>query len=121
MNRHVTAGRVNLSVVYLVLVLILSVPFWLVGGGNLPLPIQRPVSALMFVTPMIAATILSFRRKASEGVKHLLKRAFDFGRARNKIWFVPALLLIPSIYLLSFIFMRWTGLPIPASIEIPFQ
>lgn len=49
------------SIKFFLLVFALSIPFWLVGavakGG---FPLNHPVSALMFVCPMIAALILVY-------------------------------------------------------------
>ena len=40
---------------YFLLVFLLSIPFWIVGGEKLPLPMNLPVSALIFINPAIAA------------------------------------------------------------------
>jgi uncharacterized protein len=48
---------------FFALIFALSVPFWLVGAmydQGLPLPINLPVAALMFVCPFIAAIILVY-------------------------------------------------------------
>ncbi len=104
---------------YLVFVFALSVPFWLFGGGKLPLPINLPVGALVTFNPAIAASILSYRREGIKGLKELFKRALDYHRINNKIWYLPALFLQPLIYFLSFVVMRLVGLPLPDPIQIP--
>lgn len=98
---------------YFPLVVLISVPFWLLGGNRLPLPVALPGSALMFVSPVIAASILTYRRSGWDGVTALLKRAVDFRRIRDKRWLLPSLLLLPSIYLLSYGVMRLTRQPLP--------
>ena len=40
---------------------------------------------------------------------------------KRRVWWAPALLLAPAIYLLSFLIMRLTGLPLPERIEIPLR
>lgn len=47
-------------------------------------------------------------------------KALDFRKIRNKVWYLPAFLLIPSLYILSYIVIRRAGLPLPESIEIPY-
>jgi len=104
---------------YFLLVLLLSVPIWLIGGNRLPLPINLPVSAVTTFIPAIAAAILCYRRSGSTGVKELLKKAWDFNKIKNKIWYLPALFLAPMIYLFSYVVIRLTGLPLPDPIIIP--
>jgi membrane protease YdiL (CAAX protease family) len=118
MNTNTQTGKSPLS--FFVLVLILSVPIWLVGGKKLPLPVNLPASALAALVPGIAASVLSFRRDRFAGVRALLSRALDFRRVRNKIWYLPALLLMPLLYVLSYVIMRVTGMPLPDPIQIPW-
>lgn len=61
---------------YFAMVTALSVPLWLadrlLGGRKLPTPIPLPLSALMFVTPALAAWLLAGRtgwRTRAKGVK----------------------------------------------------
>jgi len=42
---------------FFLLVFILSIPSWLIGGNKLPILVDLPVSSLMFVVPVIAASI----------------------------------------------------------------
>lgn len=104
---------------YFLLIFVLAIPIWLVGGNKLPLPINLPVSAVTTFVPAIAASILTYRRSGFTGVKELLKRAWDFKKIKNKIWYLPALFLAPVIYVLSYAIMRLTGLPLPDPINIP--
>jgi membrane protease YdiL (CAAX protease family) len=105
---------------YFLLVFVLCIPFWLVGGNKLPLPVNLPVSALMFINPAIAASILSYKEQGAKGVKDLLKKTFDYKKTKNRIWYLPALLLVPFIYYLSYAIMRSTGMPLPDPINFPF-
>jgi len=106
---------------YFLLVFVLAVPFWLWGGGKLPLPINLPAGALVAFVPMAAACAVTYRQQGRAGVVHLLKRTFDFHRTANGIWFLPALLLPPLIYALSYAILRWTGRPLPETVEIPLS
>jgi membrane protease YdiL (CAAX protease family) len=47
-------------------------------------------------------------------VKALLQRAFDFQRVRVKRWYVPTLLLMPGILVLSYLALRLMGVALPA-------
>jgi membrane protease YdiL (CAAX protease family) len=108
---------------FFVLVYVLALPFWLLGAlaGDLTkaIPINLPISALMFVCPITAAVILTYREQKSRGVKQLLARIFDYKRTRQKIWYVPTILLMPVIMVLSYGVMRLVGMPLPEP-QIPF-
>lgn len=105
---------------FYLLVILLSVPLWLVGGDNLPLPVKLPVSALTAFVPMIAASMLSFRQAGRQGLRELFQLAWDYRKIREKIWYLPVLLLAPSIYLVSFFILKLTGRPLPEQIVLPF-
>jgi membrane protease YdiL (CAAX protease family) len=47
-------------------------------------------------------------------MKEWLKTAFDFKRAKAKIWYVPIILLMPCIMVLSYGAIRLMGVPVPA-------
>ncbi len=104
---------------YFVLVFVLAIPFWLFGGGKLPLPINLPVVALGTLVPAIAAAIVTYRRTGANGVKELLKRAVDYKKITNKLWYLPILLLVPFLLFLEYVIMRLVRLPLPDPIQIP--
>ncbi len=118
---HTNTSQENLPLNYFLLVFVLSVPIWLIGGNKLPLPINLPVSAVTTFIPAIAASILCYRRAGYTGVKELIQKAWDFKKIKNKIWYLPSLLLAPLIYVCSYAFIRLTGLPLPDSINIPLR
>jgi hypothetical protein len=82
---------------YFGLVVALTIPFWLFGGKPLPIPVKLPVSALALVNPMVAAILLTYRRKGLIGVKNLFKKAVDYRKIKNKLWYLPLLFLAPLI------------------------
>ncbi len=101
---------------FFLLVFLLTIPFWLLSavikvGG---LPDNLPVTDIgaTFV-PLISAAILIYREEGWAGVKRLLKRTFDINRIKDKRWYLPIILLIPFLYLLTYIIMRLLGLPVP--------
>jgi len=99
---------------FFLLIVALSVPFWLAGTMTefqmLP---GLPVSALMFVCPAAAAAILVYRESGLAGVTGLLKRSFDVGQTRAVVWYAPAFLLMPAIMVLSYLAICWIGEPTP--------
>ena len=100
---------------FFLLVLALSVPFWLIGAvTGLRLLPGLPVAALMAVCPVIAAVLLVYREQRLAGVTTLLKRSFDFNRTKAKVWYLPILLVMPMVMVLSFGVLRLTGTPVPA-------
>lgn len=105
---------------FFLLVLVLSVPFWVIGGlTHIELLPGLPIDALMAVCPGLAALILVRRKNGRAGVSALLKRAFDYKRIRNLAWYIPILLLNPLVSVLSFIVIRLSGTSVPVpKIEI---
>jgi membrane protease YdiL (CAAX protease family) len=104
---------------FFVLVFLLSIPFWLIGGNRLPVPMNLPTSSLMFITPLIAAVVLTYREHGSDGVKNLLKRTADARRSTNKLWYVPIFCLLPLIYGLAYAAMSIVGAPLPDQPHFP--
>ena len=117
-NRSNAANR-DLIWQYFLLVFIISLPFWLLGGYQLALPIALPASSLMFVSPFIAASFLTYRQSGSKGLAELYKKAVDYRKIRNKLWYLPILALLPGIFTLSYAYMRLSGLPLPDDPYIP--
>ncbi len=99
---------------FFLLVFTLSIPLWLIGALT---PLQLlpglPVSSLMAFCPMIAASILVYRKDKTAGVTELLKRSFDCKRIRAKAWYIPTVLLMPGIAVLAYGLMRLVRLPLP--------
>jgi uncharacterized protein len=99
---------------FLFLVFILTVPFLIVGAlKTLQVIPGIPMAALAIVCPVTAALIFVYREKKFAGIKELLKRSFDFKRVRSKIWYVPLVLLMPCIMLLSYVVMGLLGMHLP--------
>jgi hypothetical protein len=100
MNTRAPQGKLPLD--YFLLVFGLAIPFWLFGGSRLPLPINLPAGALVTIVPATAAAILSYRQSGLNGIKELFKKALDYKKIKRKVWYLPALLLAPLIYFLSY-------------------
>ncbi|MBL0358443.1 MAG: CPBP family intramembrane metalloprotease [Chitinophagaceae bacterium] len=67
----------------------------------------------MTFCPLIAAAILVYKKQKKTGVKQLLKLSFDFKKIKDKRWYLPVVLLMPVIALLSFWYMKITGEIVP--------
>lgn len=99
---------------YFVLVFALALPFLGLGAvTGLELLPGLPVAALIAVCPAIAALIIVYRESQAAGVLALLTRALDVTRITAKVWYVPILLLMPLVMVLSFGVLRLTGVPVP--------
>ncbi|MDF1613272.1 CPBP family intramembrane glutamic endopeptidase [Stygiobacter electus] len=109
------SGKTPLA--FFILIFIFAIPFWVIGGmtGIQLLP-GLPIAALIAVCPGLAALVLAYRENRSTAVKMLLKRAFDYERIKVKIWYIPTLLLMPLVMMLSFVVIRLSGtlIPIPS-------
>lgn len=104
---------------FFLLIFVLSVPFLLFAGTPLPGPLNLPVSAFMLVCPALAAAILLRREEGAGGGARLLARVADF-RKIKPVWYLPIILLMPAIMLLSYGVMLLLGLPLPADPYVPY-
>lgn len=48
-----------------------------------------------------------------DGINTILGKVFTHRKSKDGIWYLPALLLMPTIYFLSYLIMRWSGMPLP--------
>lgn len=107
------------SLRFFLLVLLLSIPFWILGAVapdfTKIFPIKLPISALMTFCPMIAAAILVYRERRIQGVKELVSRAVDFKRINDKRWYIPIVCLMPAIAVLSYGYAKFTGASVSES------
>ena len=101
---------------FFLLVFLLSIPFWLLGGAtDLQLMPGLSVSALAAFAPVAAALVLVYRDGGTAEVLALLKRSFDFKRIQDKRWLVPVLFLMPAVSFVVYGLMRWMGTPLPGA------
>ncbi|MBC8138717.1 MAG: CPBP family intramembrane metalloprotease [Fibrella sp.] len=109
---------------FFLLVFALAIPLWVaetmleVKG----LPLDAPVTDFVATfAPATAAAILVHKKEGWGGVKDLLKRVFDVSRVRQKIWYLPVVVLMPAIYFLIYGAIYLAGLPLPMGFDIPFS
>jgi hypothetical protein len=100
------------------LLILLSVPFWLIGAFanqwfQERIPIDLPISSLMAMNPALAASILAYWEHGDRGVKDLLKRSVDYRRIQKKIWYLPVFGLWPLTMVVAYGLMRATGASLP--------
>ena len=101
----------------------LSIPLWIIETmiNVKGLPLDIPVTDILAAfTPLIAACILVYKVEGSSGVKKLLKRILDFARITKKIWYVPIIFLPSFIYLLIYIIIYFSGLPVTSKFHVSF-
>lgn len=82
---------------YLVVVLAMSIPFWLLGLAGPTLPLGLPLSALMFVVPGAAAGLLGARSRWRPARDHV-ERPVGSGR-----WWFVAIGLMPAVYAVAWL------------------
>lgn len=101
--------------IYFLVVMLLSVPFWLAGhaAGELPIPIDLPASALMAFVPGIVALVFVWRETGRTAATELLARSFDWKRVGHPGWFAAAALFMPATLVASYLAMRMTGAALP--------
>jgi hypothetical protein len=101
---------------FCLLVFAFSAGLWLVAEriGNEPdIPVNLPVSSLMAFFPLIAACMLAYGREKGKGIRDLFRRLADWRSVRRKVWYLPALFLIPAVLFVSWLYMTLMGYPLP--------
>lgn len=94
----------------------LAVPFWVLGAVvKTPdgAPVRLPLSALQFVTPLVAASILVYREDGSRGLRRFLRRLVDAGRAPSWRKYGLIVVVMPAVYAIGYFVMLGTGRPLP--------
>lgn len=99
---------------FLLLLFGLCVPVWALGAV---FDVQLFPGFKLFqaglAMPMIAALILTTREQGRPGVVALLRRTVDVGRIKPRIWFLPILLVYPSLGFINYCVVRLAGTEIP--------
>jgi uncharacterized protein len=99
----------------------LSIPLWIietmidVKGLPLDIPITDILAAF---TPLIAASILVYKEDGRSGINKLFRRIFDFDRVKKKIWFMPVIFLPSLMYLLIYIIIYFSELPVASKFQV---
>ena len=109
-------ARGKRSLVHFLLLLFgLSIPCWVLGAiYDVQIFPGFKLFQLPLAMPMVAALILIYKENGKNGVIALLKRTYDFRNIKSKIWFLPILLISPSIGLLNNLILSFSGTSIPS-------
>lgn len=104
------------------LVLLLSLPFYALGGTGAALPLASalPLSALMAVVPLTAALVLIWRQGGASGCRTFLAKALDFGGVTGLGW-VIAFAFMPVAFVLTAGLIWLSGTPLPALHLLPIS
>lgn len=101
---------------FFLLVLLFSLPFWVVGQlTSLPLPLipGLPLSALQAFCPVLSAAIVVGWTSGRAGVLGLFRRALDYRQAQGRRWFFLAILTMPVVMLVAWASLPITGTSLP--------
>ena len=105
---------------YIVVLMLLTVPFYIINGltQNLPkiLPMNLSLGSLAIVCPFITALILVRKDGNIQGVKSLIKSSLN-PRGFKKTWVLADLAIMPAIMLASYVILTLQGIKLP-QIEI---
>lgn len=113
MNKNISTNRSLLN--FVLLLFGLSLPLWLIGAiYDVQLFPGFRLFQLPLAMPAVAALILIYREGGREGVVALLKRTYDFRNINSKIWFLPILLIYPSIGFFNYLIQRLSGTSFPS-------
>jgi len=113
MNTSTLKNRPLLN--FVLLLFGLSIPLWVIGAVyDVQLFPGFQLFQLPLAMPAVAALILIYRESGKAGVTALLKRTYDFRNVKSKIWYLPALLIYPSIGFLDYLIQRMSGASFPA-------
>lgn len=106
----------NISIRNFVLLLFaLSIPPLVIGAiYDVQLFPGFKLFQLPLAMPAVAALILIYRESGRDGIVALLKRTYDFRNVKSKIWYLPILLIYPSIGFLDYLIQRISGISFPA-------
>ena len=111
------ASPLKASLYFCSVVFAFSLFLWLledlVGDRAPDIPIQLPLSSLMAFFPLVTACIFAYRKEKGKGIKELFQRVIDIRAIRRKVWYVPALLLMPAVLSASCLVMLLMNVPLP--------
>src|SRR5512138_3557758 len=113
MNTNVLKNRSLLN--FVLLLFGLSIPLWVIGAiYDVQLFPGFKLFQLSLAMPAVAALILIYRDNGKAGLTALLKRTYDFRNIKSKIWYLPILLIYPSIGFLDYLIQRISGTSMPS-------
>jgi hypothetical protein len=113
MNTNVLKNRSLLN--FVLLLFGLSIPPLVIGAiYDVQLFPGFKLFQLPLAMPAVAALILIYRDNGKAGLTALLKRTYDFCNIKSKIWYLPILLIYPSIGFMDYLIQRISGTSMPS-------
>jgi uncharacterized protein len=106
---------------FFVLIYAMSVPFWLISVylGESGLPDNIPLTDIgATLSPAIAACILIYIENGKSGLRHFLSRVFDYSRIKRKRWLIIGILVLPALYVITYVAMRLADVPVAQPLEL---
>ncbi|KAI0000084.1 hypothetical protein F4779DRAFT_151610 [Xylariaceae sp. FL0662B] len=116
------AGENRKYFLFLLLTLLLSVPFY-IWGAYFPvegLPFGLPISFLMIFVPFFLSLVYARKKDGAKGVGLLFKSIFDVNRA-NRWALIFSPVCMPLVATLAYLTMKLLSFPLPAKAVIPYQ
>lgn len=112
LSEHASEGRSLLR--YFLLLFGLCIPIWVVGSTvDIELFPGFKLFQAGLAMPMVAALLLTAYERGAGGVAALLRRTYDVGRIKPRVWFLPMLVLFPTFGLINYWVLRATGTHLP--------
>lgn len=94
---------------FLAIVLILSIPFYLLNLINLRLPMGLPPSVLMIVVPMITAIFMTFHESGKSGLMMMLRQTLHYPTRDDGCLLALSILAVPVMTALTYIISLTLG------------
>lgn len=93
----------------------LCIPVWAIGAmWDIELFPGFKLFQAGLAMPMVAALILTYQERRWAGITSLLRRTYDVGKIRPRMWLLPMLLLFPSFGALNYGVLQLAGANLPA-------
>jgi len=90
------------------------VPVWAVGAVvDIELFPGFKLFQAGLVMPMVASLLLTYHERGWLGVTSLLRRTYDVGNIKPRTWFLPIVLIFPSLGLINYGVLRAAGVSLP--------
>jgi len=113
MERTASDGRSLSS--YFLLLFGLCLPVWVIGPiFDIQLLPGLKLFQAGLAMPMIAALLLTYRERGRAGLAALLRRTYDVGNIKPRIWFLPILFVFPSLGFINYCILQLAGADIPS-------
>jgi membrane protease YdiL (CAAX protease family) len=106
---------------FFVLIYAMSIPFWLISVhlGKSGLPDNIPLTDIgATLSPAIAACILVYIENGKSGLMAFFSRVYDYSRIINKRWLVTGLFLMPALYVITYVGMQLSSVPVAQHLNI---